>query len=458
MIPIHDPASGTVLGEIPDGGPEEADAAVRRARAALPDWRRVAPGDRSAAIAAAADALEARREEIAALQTRENGRPVAESEEGVDAGIGTLREYAALGRLHGGRSLAGAWHALDLSLREPRGVAVALTPWNDPVAIACGAIGACLAGGNTLVLKPSEKTPLSTAMAAEAVAACVPEGVLVVAQGGPRMGEALVDHPAVDVVLHTGSVATGRRVAELCGRHLRRAVLELGGKDPLIVDAGVDPGWAAAQAASGAFANAGQVCTSVERIYVHADVAAPFLDALTALAADHVPGHGLDAGTTLGPLIDAAQRDLVAAHVDEATAAGARRLHGARRLDRDGWFYAATVLADVPDGVRLMREETFGPVAAVAVAASFDEALARADAGDYGLAATVLTPSQEHAQQAIRTLRVGTVKINAVWGGAPGGSAEPQCSSGVGTGYGPGLLDEVTRLKVAHYSPAPVAP
>jgi succinate-semialdehyde dehydrogenase/glutarate-semialdehyde dehydrogenase len=458
QIAVIDPADGSRIGTVPDGGAAEATAAVAVARAAQAGWTRVAPAERGAALRAAASALRARQDELALLQSRENGRPLGESLGGVQAGIGTLEEYARLGPLHGGRTLAGAWGAADFAVPEPRGVAVALVPWNDPVAIACGPVGACLATGNAVILKPSEKTPLCGLLLGEIMAAHLPDDVLQVVTGGPALGRALVRAPGVDLVLHTGSVPTGREVAAACGERLVKVVLELGGKDPLIVDEGVDPAWAARQAASGAFANAGQVCTSVERIYVHERVAEPFLDALVAEAEVLVAGDPRAPGTTLGPLIDAGQRELVETHVREARAAGAGVLHGARRIDGPGWFYAPTVLADVPDDVRLMREETFGPVAAVRVVGSFDEALAVADAGAYGLAATVLTPSQAHAQRAWRELRVGTVKVNAVWGGAPGGSAEPRGASGLGLGYGPGLLDEVTAMKVVHLEPSPEGP
>jgi acyl-CoA reductase-like NAD-dependent aldehyde dehydrogenase len=454
-IEVTDPSDGSRIGSVTDGGTAEAKAAVATARAAQAGWARLPAAERSAMLRAAAAALRAREDELALLQSRENGRPLGESLGGVRAGIGTLEEYAQLGPLHGGRTLAGAWEATDIAVHEPRGVAVALVPWNDPIAIACGPVGACLATGNAVILKPSEKTPLCGLLLGEVMSPHLPDGVLQVVTGGPALGRALVREPGVDLVLHTGSVATGREVAAVCGERLVKAVLELGGKDPLIVDEGVDPAWAARQAASGAFANAGQVCTSVERIYVHERVAGRFLEALVGEAEALVAGDPRAPGTTLGPLIDTGQRELVESHVDEALAAGARPLHGARRIERPGWFYAPTVLSEVPDDVRLMREETFGPVAAVRVVRSFDEALAAADAGAYGLAATVLTPSQANAQRAWRELRVGTVKVNAVWGGAPGGSAAPRGASGLGLGYGPGLLDEVTAVKVVHLEPSP---
>lgn len=348
--------------------------------------------------------------------------------------------------MHGSRSLAGGAGATDLMVREPRGVAAVLVPWNDPLAIACQGLAACLVTGNAVVFKPSEKTPLSAQRLVELLD--LPEGVLTLLLGDARAGRPLVAHAGVDLVLHTGSVDTGREIARTCGEGLKKAIVELGGKDPLIVDAGVDPRWAAEQAAAGAFANAGQICTSVERIYVHEAVAEPFIAALVEAARD----------TTIGPLIDERQRELVARHVDGAVAAGARVMCGGEPRPGSGFFYPPTVVADVPEDAELMCDETFGPVAALRVVPSFDAALQAANATRYGLAATVLTPSQVNAQRAARELRAGTVKINAVWGGAPGGSAQPQGASGLGFGYGPELLDEVTFTKVVHVEAAPGSP
>jgi acyl-CoA reductase-like NAD-dependent aldehyde dehydrogenase len=316
-------------------------------------------------------------------------------------------------------------------------------PWNDPIAIAGGQIGACLVAGNTVVLKPSEKTPLSTIRLVELLD--LPAGVLELLLGDERAGRPLAAHPEVDLVIHTGSIATGRELAALTARDLRKALLELGGKDPLLVDAGVDPAWAAGQAAAGAFANAGQLCTSVERIYVHADVAEAFVAALADQARE----------TTIGPLIDERQREIVHRHVTGALDGGARLLAGGEPGAGAGFFYPPTVLVGCTADMAIMREETFGPVAAVQVVPSFADAIAHANATEYGLAATVLTPSMAHAQTAWRELRAGTVKVNAVWGGAPGGAAQPQGASGTGFGYGPELLDEVTLTKVVHIEPPP---
>src|SRR5215210_6673521 len=424
-LDVCDPATGEVIGRIPAGSAEAADAAVRGARAAQPAWARTAPAERAGALKAAAARLREHAHELAELVTREGGKPLADALGGVEAGIAAVEQYAELGPLHRGRSLQGGWDSVDLMVHEPRGVIALLVPWNDPVAIACGQIAAALVTGNTVVYKPSEKTPLSGARLVELL------------QGDARAGRPLAAHPGVDLVIHTGSVQTGRDVLEACADRLGKALLELGGKDALIVDAGVDPEWAAAQAATGAFANAGQICTSVERIYVHRDVAEPFLAALTRRAE----------ATEIGPLIDDDQRDWVHNHVEDACRNGARLLTGGYLPEGPGCFYPPTVLVGPPADAPVLAQETFGPVAAVRIVNSFEAALEEANRGQYGLSAGVLTPSHANAQRAWRELDVGTVKVNAVFGGAPGGAAESRRCSGYGFGYGPELLDEVTHTK-----------
>jgi betaine-aldehyde dehydrogenase len=227
-------------------------------------------------------------------------------------------------------------------------------------------------------------------------------------------------------------------------------LLENGGNDPLVVDSDVDPEWAAAQAAIGAFANAGQICTSVERIYVSQAVAEPFVDALVRRAESLVMGPGTAEATELGPLVDARMRDAVHAHVRDAVDRGARLLTGGIPAEGPGTFYPATVLTGCTSDMTVVREETFGPVAPVSVVPDFDAALELAGESRYGLAAVVLTANMEHAQRAWRELPVGTVKVNAAFGGAPGGAAHPRGASGTGFGYGPELLDEMTVTKVVH--------
>jgi acyl-CoA reductase-like NAD-dependent aldehyde dehydrogenase len=265
---------------------------------------------------------------------------------------------------------------------------------------------------------------------------------------------AALSEAEVDVIAHVGSSASGARIARagaLTGAHVLR---ENGGNDPLLVDRDVDPVWAAEQAAIGAFSNSGQICTSVERIYVHKDIAAEFSKALEAEAAIR------NTNGTVAPLVDLRMRDAVHTHVADALAQGARAVEGGALPDGPGSFYPATVLLDCTEGMQVMTEETFGPVAPVQVVDTFDDGLRLACSGRYGLAATVLSSNIVHIQQAVAALPVGTVKVNAVFGGAPGGAAQPRSESGAGFGYGPELLDEFTQVKVVHIEapPAPAGP
>ena len=456
-LSVTNPSSAEVIAQIAAGDEEEAGLAAQAAADAAGQWGRTAPAERAALVKALAGALRAHSGELAELQTADNGKPIGMSRGDVAAAAGTLEQFAELGPAHRGRLLRGAPDATDLMVPEPYGAAAVIVPWNDPLGIAAGLLGANLVGGNTVVLKPSERAPLALVRLVELLDELpgVPDGVVNLLLGDGRAGAALVQHPAVDLVCHVGSVATGSWIRARCGELGRHAVLELGGKDPLVVDADVDPEWAAMQCAEGAFANAGQICTAVERVYVHRDVAERFTEVLVREAQATVVGDGRDESVTMGPLVDERLLELVHGQVRAAVEAGARALTGGEGLDRPGSFYPATVLADVTDEMAVMTDETFGPVAPVRVVDSFEEGLALADDTAYGLAATVLTGSQAHAQQAWRRLRVGTVKVNAVWGGAPAGSAEPRKASGTGFGYGPELLDEVTQTKVVHLEPAP---
>ncbi len=445
-LTILDPRTDEVVGRVPIASPARCEEAVASARRAAPGWARVPAAERGAALHAAAAAVRAAADELAALNSRETGKPLDDARGGVEAGIGTLVQYAELGPVHRGRSLHGSWDATDLMLPEPRGVVAVLTPWNDPVAVAAGLIGAALVTGNTVVHKPSERCPQTGRRFAELVAAALPPGVLEILDGDGAVGARLAVAP-VDVVAHVGSSTTGRAIAEACARTGARALLENGGNDALVVDAGVDPEWAAAQAALGAFANAGQICVSVERIFVHASLADAFIEALVAEAqrwADRI-----------GPLVDREHRRHVHGHVEGALAAGAHALTGGAVPDGPGAFYPPTVLIGCVPDMAVMSEETFGPVAPVRVVRDFDTALREASAGRFGLAATVLTGEMEHAQRAWRELPVGTVKVNEVFGGAPGGASEPRGASGSGFGFGPELLDEMTAVKVVHLAPAP---
>lgn len=443
-ISVVDPRDGTPVGTLPCAAPAQVRAAITAAVSSARTWSRTEPERRGALLHEAADAVEQHAEELAELTTRETGKLADDALGGVRAGVGTLRQYAELGPVHRGHSLRGGVLAADWTVPEPRGLVVALTPWNDPIAVAAGLLGAALVTGNTVIHKPSERCPHVGRRLGEVLAGVLPEGVLTTLVGGPDVGRALSSSPDVDVIAHVGSSATGHAIARAAAETGAHVVRENGGNDPLVIDDDVDPTWAAAQAALGAFANAGQICTSVERIYVHQAIAAPFLTALTEEAARR------DRDGALAPLVDRRLRRAVHEQVTQALEAGAVALTGAVVPEGPGAAYPATVLRDCTAEMTVMREETFGPVAPVQIVESFAEGLRRAGEGRYGLAATVLTGRLAHTQQALADLSVGTLKVNNVFGGAPGGSAQPRGDSGDGFGYGPELLDEMTRVKVVH--------
>jgi len=449
LVAITDPRDGSVVGSVPITPAGEIDDVVARSRQAAATWSRQAPAEWGAHVRCCGEALRARSHDLAECNARETGRPFDEALAGVEAGIGTLLQYAELGPLHRGRSLQGSFGATDLAVHEPRGVVVALTPWNDPVAIACGLLGAAIVTGNTVVHKPSERCPHLGIMLGETMAAELPSDVLLTVSGDGTTGRELVSRPGIDLIAHVGSTATGRDIELVAASTDTEVLRENGGNDALVVDADVDPAWAAGQAALGAFANSGQICTSVERILVHADVAAEFTAQLVAEA------RRRNTANEVAPLVDERMRAAVDAHVTQAVAGGATVLTGGTVPSGPGSWYPATVLTGLRPEMDVMHEETFGPIAAIHVVPDFDTALELAADDAYGLSATVLSRSLDHIQRAVAELPVGTVKINAVFGGAPGGSAEPRRASGRGFGYGPELLDEMTLTKVVHISPAP---
>lgn len=431
------------------------DATIEAAREARSAWRGTPPGERAAALRRAAGSVRADAGRLGRLLTDTTGRLLGEAVSSAEVAADLLDEAAVTGLSGSGRALAGSGPALDVVRAEPRGVVGVLTPWNDPFPAAAGLLAAALVTGNTVVHKPSEKSSTPGAELARHLAAELPPGVLGVLEGDGATGAAIAADPRVDVVAHIGSTRTGRSIAAAVGARGGRAVLENGGKDAIVVDDGVDPAWAAGQIALGAFTNAGQLCTSVERVYLHAAVAEAVLAQLVLEAQRLRHGPPEHPSTTLARLVDADQLAVVEAHVKDALARDAVCLTGGERCEPDGLWFQPTVLTGCDPDMLVMQEETFGPVAPVQVVESFERGLALAGQGDYGLAATVLTPDLGHALRAAEELEVGTVKLNAVFGGAPGGSADPRRGSGSGCGFGPDLLRELTALKCVHAEPLP---
>lgn len=409
------PANGEVVGRVVITPAEEVASIVEGARRAQPAWGALSLAERRERLLAAGALLEARADELALLITREMGKPLADARAEVGA-VADLRgelesmEAALAPEVIEHRGVRSTIH------RDPFGVVAAITPWNFPLLMPHWMVLPALMAGNAVVLKPSEETPLTGQAYADALREVLPEGVLSVVHGADAQGRALVAAD-VDLIAFTGSREAGKHILKSASEGLKRVVLELGGKDPLIVLDGADVAAAAAFAAKNSFRNAGQVCVSTERIYVDRAIATSFLDALVRETAKLKVGDGTEPGTRIGPMVNARQRDHVRAQVRDAVEKGARVLAGATPMD--GNFLAPTVLAGVDHGMSIMREETFGPVACVQEVEGEEEAVRLANDSPYGLGAAVFGP-EERAQRVARRLTAGMIGVNRSSGGAPG--------------------------------------
>lgn len=455
-IEVVNPASEITIDTIPRGSAADAEAAVAAAKSMLPSWSALPPNERRNLMRCAIDKLQKIRDQVARLLTQEMGKPLAQATGEVNAAIDVMRSFTELvTHLRGGNQMAPQGE-LSFQQRVSRGVAACVTPWNYPIVVGLENVVPNMLVGNTVVWKPSEKTPLSSRMVAEQCFDHLPAGVLNVLLGdGPGAGEPLVSHPDVSLLVFVGSEQTGRHLGQICGRTLKKAVLELGGKDPLIVDETVDVKAAAKLAAEATFTNAGQICTSTERLYIARKIYDEFLDALITQARALKVGDGLEPGVQMGPLVDHGQLAKVTEHVDDAATGGATVLCGGARLQRSGYFYPPTVVTQVSSRMKLMIDETFGPVAPCTPFDDFDEALAMANDNRYGLAAIVCTTSGPRAIGAVHALQAGMVKINTMRGKAPGATSEPFRASGLGHGYGMEFLFELTRQKSVHWRNQP---
>lgn len=453
VVAVVDPATEEAVAYFRAGNAEDVDRAVSAAVTAQPAWAAFTVAERVNSINAWADEIAVHATELAELECREMGRPIASGRsfiEGAAAGLKAASEQALTYPF--AETVTGPGPAGERTdiVRHALGATAVITPWNFPVVMVLGALGPLLAAGNTVVVKPSERSPVSTVRLLElASSSGLPAGVLNLVLGDGRTGAALTEHEDVQLVHFTGSVAAGRAVGTATGRRLRRCVLELGGKDAVLIDAGVDPVATGQAVAFGAFVNSGQICTSMERIYVHERIADEFVEALVAAARTFALGDGTDPGTVLGPLVDARQRETVRRHVQDAVAKGATVRTGGAAPERPGYFFPATVLTDVDDTMLVMTEETFGPIAPVAVVSSFEEGLARAAASRYGLAATVYTDDPEHIAAAAR-LPVGVVWVNQWQGGGPERLYEPARDSGMGATGARAAYDAATRPAAVH--------
>lgn len=406
---VTDPATGDTFDEAPDQQPDELDAVIGRAERAWYGWR-ADPAARTTALRAAADTVEAAGDDLARLLTREQGKPLAESHAEVARTAARLRYFAGLTprtrRISDGRPVHSEirWRSL--------GPVAAIVPWNFPLQLAAAKFAPALAAGNTVVLKPSPYTPLTTRLLGSLLTAVLPEDVLTVVTGREPLGARLAGHPGIRHVTFTGSVPTGRAVAGAAAGTLARVTLELGGNDAavLLEDVAVDR--IADRLFWAAFRNCGQVCMAVKRVYVPERLHAEVVDALAERAKSVAVGPGLDPATRLGPVNNAPQLARVEELTRRALADGARAAAGGHRLDAPGYFFAPTVLTDVPPDSPVVTGEQFGPVLPVLPYRTLDEAVTAANGTGFGLGGSVWGTDPDRAEAVADRLDCGTAWIN----------------------------------------------
>jgi succinate-semialdehyde dehydrogenase/glutarate-semialdehyde dehydrogenase len=450
-IPVEDPSTGETLIEVADATVDDAKAALGAAHEAFQSFRDRPPRERGDILRRAFDLITERADDLALLMTLEMGKPVAESKAEISYAANFFRWYSEEAvRINGRFTVNETGQGRVLTLRQPVGPCVFITPWNFPLAMGTRKIGPAIAAGCTMVVKPAKQTPLSMLMLAQILEeAGLPGGVLnvITAMSSGRTMEPLIRDPRTRKLSFTGSTEVGRTLIEQSAEQILRVSMELGGNAPFLIFEDADLDAAVEGALIAKMRNIGEACTAANRFHVAGDVADDFARRLAARMSEMKVGRGTDPDVKVGPLIDDDQRGKVAELVDDARSKGAEVLVGGSRIDGAGYFYEPTVLADVPEGARLLDEEIFGPVAPVRGFASEDEAIAAANATDFGLVAYVYTKDIDRAFRVIERLETGMIGLNQGMvsnAGAPFGGVK---HSGFGREGGPEGLHEYLETK-----------
>lgn len=454
-VEVKNPANGTLVDTAPLAGKEDVEAAVKAAQAAFPGWADTSPDDRAAILRKGIQAVEGHAQEIAALLTAEQGKPLFEASGELHHFLHGMEFYAGLASKIRGAQVplppALGKHAYGMVLKRPVGVCVGIVPWNFPLTLMGTKVGPALIAGNPIIIKPARTTPLATLKIIGLLnEAGLPPGVLQCVTGaGSAVGETLICHPAVRRVALTGSSETGRRVMELAGPDFKRITLELGGSDPCIVCPDTNVKRAVSGIVVGRYWNAGQQCLAVKRLYLFEEIYDPFMEGLLEKVGNYRVGDGSTRPDKpfirMGPLHTAHQRQEIEDQLADAASKGAKVLIGGKRPDdpalAQGHFFEPAVVVDAPEDGKLATEEVFGPVLPVWKVKSLDEAIQKANASRWGLGSSIWTQNMSWANRAAREIQAGVTWVNQIHYGydeLPFGGVK---ASGVGHEHGPEAVD-----------------
>ncbi|MCH7760965.1 aldehyde dehydrogenase [candidate division TA06 bacterium] len=445
---IRNPATGELVDTVPKGTEKDAQKAIDAAAEAYPKWSETSPEERAKVLDKAVDLINEKKQDLAVLLTKEQGKPVSESVREIDHFLHGMKFYAGLAtKVRGAQVPLPEKGVYGMVLKQSIGVCGAIVPWNFPITLMGTKVGPALIAGNTVVVKPASTTPLTTLQCVEMIhRAGLPEGVLNIVTGpGSVVGEELLRNPKVRRIAFTGETKTGKHVMEIASQGIKRVTLELGGSDPMIVCDDANMKRALTGASVGRFYNCGQACLAIKRLYLFESIADEFIEQLKGKVQRLKLGNGLNEDTRVGPLHMEFQRKEVEEQVEDAKKKGAKVLIGGERPTGDefdkGFFYLPTLLTDVPDSGRIVQEECFGPVLPIFRVKDLDEAIEKANSSSYGLGASIWTQNLARAHQAAERLQAGNVWINSLHIGYDelpfGGIKE----SGIGREHGPEALE-----------------